>query len=257
METAAWISALVALAAFILAEYRRRTAKRESERTMQEVGDKQREAAGVNYGWSAQAMTSSLLVLNEQGNSLVARDFDGIRANRDVQSITSRSWLTTPGGKVTGEPRFHGPPSFFPKAVTCTPQVHVSDGVYECEYTVMITNCLTPQDPPLNFRTEVDYEQGVLMRLENVKRAYAKDPFKWDYHSVRIEYPIERLTIAVEFAEDWGFKTFAGVFYGRERHHELEFQRVRRGFTRGRKSTFDIEEPKVGFEYLIYWVVPK
>ncbi len=116
-----------------------------------------------------------------------------------------------------------------------------------------ITNNLTPNDPPLSYSVEIDCERGVLTSPEAVKRAYAKDAFKWDYYSVRVTFPIERLTIVVEFGTDWSIKTFPGVFYGHESHHELKFQRVCEGFSGGSRSTFKIEEPKFGFEYLIYW----
>ena len=96
------------------------------------------------------------------------------------------------------------------------------------------------------------------MNLQAVKDAYANDIFKWDYHSVKVAFPVNQLTIEVECAEDFGFETFPSVFYGDESYHDVEFQRVRVGFTRNSntKSTFNIEEPKLGFEYLIYWKLP-
>ena len=254
---------MVAVIGLILRELRhraaKRAAKRDSEKRMQEVGTDQSEKAAQGYGWRAQACTSSLSILNRQGDSRVKRAWQEIRSRREVANIPGRFFLATPGGSIAGKgPRFIEP-SNFPKAVTWSPEVKRRNGVHEIEYTVTITNFLTPFDPPLNYGIEVDYDRGVLMNLQAVKDAYANDAFKWDYHSVKVAFPVDQLTIEVEFAEDFGFETFPSVFYGHESYHDLEFQRVRKGFKGGLKSlksTFRIEDPKLGFEYLIYWILP-
>lgn len=227
---------------------------------MSEVGTKQLQAAArESFGWTAQEITSRLCILNEQGDTRVIRASDGIRANYEIGSIPGRFWLATPGGKIKNSPSFKGP-SNFPKAVTWnyTPDPETG-GEKAIAYTVTITNYLTPLDPPLSYSVEADYERGILTSPEDVKREYAKDAFKWDYHAVKVTFPVERLTVAVDFKVDLDIKTFPGVFYGHERHHDLEFQRVRNGFSSspdGYKSTFTIEQPKLGFEYLIYWELP-
>ena len=247
---------MVAVIGLFLQEVRRRDAKRKSEQRMQEVAIDQSEKAAQDYGWRAQACTSSLSILNRQGDSRVKRAWQGIRSRREVANIPGRFFLATPGGSIAERgPRFIEPTNF-PKAVTWNREIKQSNGVHEIEYTVTITNSLTPHDPPLNYGIEVDYERGVLMNLQAVKDAYANDAFKWDYHSVKVAFPVAQLTIEVEFAEDFGFKTFPSVFYGHENYHDLEFQRVRNGFVRGLRSMFRIEEPMPGFEYLIYWKLP-
>ena len=266
-----WISALgaiIALVAFVLAEIRRRAAQRDAEirrraaqrdneRRIQEASRDLLQEARQSYGWSAQGCTSSLSILNEQGDTSVIRALHGIRSRREVANIPGRFLLATPGGRIAEEgPRFIGP-AVFPKAVTWSHEIQNRNGAQEIEYTVTITNSLTSRDPPLNYQIEVDYERGVLMNLQAVRDAYAQDAFKWDYHSVRVAFPVDQLTLEVEFAEDFGFETFASVFYGHETYHDLEFQRVHVGFRRNSptKSTFKIEQPILGFEYLIYWIL--
>lgn len=235
------------------------TAKRadEVEREVEGVSKGLQEESLKRYGFKASSVVSRSEITDLQGTMKLTKEFHGVQITRPdvvLADIPGMVWVDHPEGKIKQFPDLVERPHF-PKFVDLKPENYEEK---RCEFRVVVTGGLTQGDPPLNYEFETVYSKAACMTKEEMDKAYEGAIFKMEYHSSDVDIPMDVLELEVVFPQGYTVEAFPGVFFGKvEYMHNFELQRVQSGFTRElRGAHFRIQDPLLGFRYLIYWVPP-
>jgi hypothetical protein len=208
------------------------------------------------YGASTKLNSLVVTVLDLDGTATYRRSLQGIKVSGGIKVDQFAGMVAsgTPGGRITKAP-FFVKPVVFPKPVTIRYKTQTDVAV---EFGVAIAGSLTNFDPELNFEYESSLSRFCLMTKEEVDQAYQGSDFRYEYISLRNEMPTDKTIVEVQFPEGYPVDCFPGVFFGEsESIHDLELYRVRAGFEKLEDGArFSIENPLIGFNYLIFWVSP-
>lgn len=263
MAEATIIAAVIGAAATVSsAIIQKRKGREEGKREAQEKFEEESEAAArslqeelvTRFGWKADAAESSYTA-DSGGGVHVERTWRGVRATEGttISHIPGAFWVGTPGGRIAEYPVLRKMKEF-KKAL----ELRVELEEKRCAYRVEIPGSLTAQDPPLDFSIEVKHDKAVLLTRDAVARAYSRDHFPYDYHSLDVDIPVDELTIEVRLPGSLSAKAYPMVFLGRsELEHHGELHRVENGFEPTEDGgRFKVREPLVGFRYAIFWQLP-
>src|SRR5262245_38420686 len=94
------------------------------------------------------------------------------------------------------------------------------------------------------------------MTREEASVAYKDDIVPNEYFYEVVDIPVDVIKLEIIFPEGYSAQIYPGVFFGEYEHfHNLELQRVQKGFQRtSRGAILTIDQPLVGFRYLVHWV---
>jgi hypothetical protein len=128
----------------------------------------------------------------------------------------------------------------------------------KCDFQVKIQGALKKGDPKLSYGYDSIISKAFCMTKVEAERAYKDEPFKYEYFSAEPDIPTGKMVIEVKFPEEFEVEPYPGVFFERFGFlHESELQRTQSGFHKTRrKARFVVQEPLIGFNYLIYWLPP-
>ncbi|HZG51822.1 MAG TPA: hypothetical protein VEZ40_06775 [Pyrinomonadaceae bacterium] len=127
-------------------------------------------------------------------------------------------------------------------------------------FTIDIPGALKAEDGPLSYSYEIRAYAGFYMTREEVDQAFPT--FKREYISFEVVAPIDKLELEIKFPEKYPVTVLSyGVFMGPVMADGLmsddELRRIEPGFTRNQSvARLEIDNPRVGHRYLIYWQPP-
>ncbi len=257
------ITAVGSFAAAVISAYianREKTRANKLEEGSLTVGKSLEKQLLDRYGFQAKSSLTRVEILNANGDSVITRIWEGIEIAQDVTltAIPTKYKVDSPQGKLLWPPTFEAKSSDggnFPKGITL---VGLETSEKSCRYALEITGALTRHDPALNLTTRLETKASYLMTYEEFSAAYPNSQFKGEYHAFAVDIPTKFLELEIRFPPGFKAKTFPGVFFGAETIHSSELKRVRGGFTELESGArLRVEDPLLGFSYLIYWVPPR
>ena len=129
------------------------------------------------------------------------------------------------------------------------------------EYQIEIAGGLNYGEK-LNLECSAEVKGAFFMTREEVEQ-HAPRSFKKEYHSFSVVTPVERIEIDITFPEGYAVEAFPGVCIGSvlsdKYMHNEELGRIEKNqwFQKSNTSaSLQIDEPIIGFSYLIYWMPP-
>lgn len=262
----ALIGAAGAIVAAVLGVWAKSKAKKATEMS-KKADEVERQVEGVSkglqeeslkrYGFRVNSVLSKAEITDLQGTTKLTRSVREVQITRpDVMlaDIPGMVWVDHPEGKINQFPELVTP-THFPKAVSLEKERCEEK---RCEFKVKVTGGLTQGDPPLDYEFQTVYSKGVCMTKEEMDEAYKGDIFKMEYHCYDVDIPMNVLELEVVFPPGYAVEAYAGVLFGKTEYmHNFELQRVQSGFRRElRGAHFRVQDPLLGFRYLIYWVPP-
>lgn len=258
---AAIIAGLFGVAAAVagaLATWRANNRRSQAEKETLAVSKSTQDALLETSLYRANSALSRMVMTNLDGRTEVTRDYRGIKVNPragSINSIPGRSWVSHPAGQIIQGPELVGPPTLHTKYVQLK-IVNADNKV--AEFNIEVTGGLTQNDPAFDFEVRTVYSIGMCITREEMVLAYTNDPFKNEYHSFDVTFPVDLLDLEVAFPERYQVQAFPTVFYiNSENPNDTELVRIRGGFNKTPTGAkFRVDQPKVGFRYAIYWVPP-
>ena len=208
-------------------------------------------------GYTGRKILIKFYIIDVNGSVSETRTYKGIKAAPGIHllSIPGYVWISTPGGSIIEYPTLTG----LGNAKSRSRIEYLSYSQKRCDFSIVFNKPLTSEDPPFDYEFTVKYDKCVLMHRRNVRFAYRNDAFKKDYCSYESVTPIDELVIEVRFPSGLEFAAAPNVFFGGEGWvHNQELNRVSCGFSViPNGARFHINNPLLGFTYIIYWVTPE
>ncbi|HEX8141541.1 MAG TPA: toll/interleukin-1 receptor domain-containing protein [Pyrinomonadaceae bacterium] len=208
------------------------------------------------YGLKTTGTSVGVEILNLEGDSRFWRSYEGIKvtSNITIISINGEIMTDTPGSRFIKFPTLIKPANI-KRRLTLTRTIAKPA---RCDFQVKIQGALKRDDSKLSYGYESILSKSFCMTKEEVEIAYKNEPFKYEYFSAEPEIPTGRMVIEVKFPDGFNVEPYPGVFFERFGFlNESELQRTQSGFHKTRRrARFVIQEPLIGFNYLIYWLPP-
>jgi hypothetical protein len=185
------------------------------------------------------------------------RNFKVLWDGLSISGIPNKTWVNHPNGKIINPTTLVYKSPNFNKNVDIGSVLVQEDGK-SCTYQLEVTGGLTKTDPPLDWEEKTVIAHGVCVTREEMEDVYKQDEFKNEYHSIDIMHPMDTLKIKVEFPEVYKVQLFPIVFYlDSEFVNNRELERVKDKFKLlSSGAEFEIDMPRIGMRYAIYWIPP-
>lgn len=257
---ASLVGATATILVAIFGYLRIREERRRVEKAQQATDSLQRETTAtgalirdellLRYGFKMESVKDLVELIDLDGSCQVTKSHQGVQVVLGNTTIGQIRRSLSGSGVITQLPQLQ--PLSYGKAV----QIAVNgQDAHQCDFQIEITPALALGDPPLDYSHVYKVSNAFVMTREEAVEAYRNDPFKLEYHTLHVDFPIDSLEIEIVFPEGYAVDTFPGVFFGNsEEIHLLELGRVKGGFERGaRGATLKVRGPLVGFRYLIFW----
>ena len=227
------------------------------EKGFQSSGSLQARALIDRFGVQVRSVSVLVDIENDQGDAEITRTIRGFKIDKDitiatipVTTRTSGKLLKALGVKATDQ---GGAP--YPKAITPI-DIKLTDNDRSLSAMLEVAGSLSRFDRPLDLVYSLRVTGGYAMSAQAVEAAYPQG-FRHEYHASSIDLPTESLVIEVRFPADYRAEPFAGVFLAAtETMHNAELSRIQGGLEKlPHGARLRVEEPLLGFNYLIYWNV--
>jgi hypothetical protein len=210
-------------------------------------------------GFSARSLAVVVEIINAEGDAKTTRTYTDVR----LQAATTLGHLPhveEVSGELEGETcltRVSGPDgSRFPKQVGVR---YNRINSQKAETVLTFPTGLTIDDPPLSYVLESRVKRGYFMTAEGLAAAYGDSAFPYEWHAISPGFPIDRITLDIYFPQGYPMPDcFPVVFIGDgELIHSQETDRIKAGITRrANGASLLVDEPLMGFRYLISWAPP-
>lgn len=222
------------------------------ERQVQRSAKTLQEQLVERFGLQAQGLVSEMKILNVAGDAVATRTWRQVKVSdgHRVGHVSGAWWFETPGASMEMPPGLRVLTEPFPKAISLQIDKTTSSRV---NYRVEVTGSLSSGDPPLDFRVEAKYKHAMLFSPAEVASAYQHDLIKHDYLAIDVEIPTGELDLRLTLPSEVNATIHPLVCFGwSEQRHDLELQRCQNGFeTLGNTARFRVQDPLVGFRYLL------
>jgi hypothetical protein len=208
------------------------------------------------YGIKAKSSTASVEILDLSGTTRFVRSWRGIEVTSaiTVAHIPGEVGTSNKDSTFLKKPRLVQPTGF-KRRLSLVQQSTTSN---RCEFYVRVAGALKRGDPKLNYQYESELTKSFLMTRAEIEDAYRDNAFKNEYFAAECEIPADKLTVEVAFPRGYKATLYPGVFMGRSEFlHDSELQRVISGFRETKRGArLVVNEPLIGFSYVIYWLPP-
>lgn len=212
-------------------------------------------AAGVlksGFAYSVSHVTSTVTIMNKDGDAKVDRVFTGVRPNEGFA-------VSRIGGRFVGSGLVRVAPELGPLENWSGKHDFSRSGenTSVAQYELQFCPALEHTDR-INFSVTMEYSRLHEMTRAAVAKAYRGDAFRNEYHSVRADIPIDSLTLEVVFPDAFEFSAHGTAFYGdSEVVVKAEAARVDKLLEVDKPSRtvkLSVPDPKFTVQYAIYWV---
>lgn len=207
------------------------------------------------FGFKTRRVVTVMKVHNFDGDCTITRQWQGVQAHEgsSISTMGGRFWLSGPKAEFGSMPELVDyNDNDFVKHVSLTSK---QESRWHYNYIVEINPPMVVGDPVLNYEIAIHHKKAVLLDRDAIAHAYGTDLFPYDFYCFDVYLPIGELVIEVEFPLSCNCVPHAAVFFGHsEVRHSKELERSLPGFDlTARGARFNIENPRIGFRYAIYW----
>jgi hypothetical protein len=209
-------------------------------------------SAAARIPYSTDQLELHARVVNEAGDGVAVRHFRGIKV-RDGHVL--RQWKTALRTSGAFDP--NNPPkvttSNVGKGIVAKPKL-VNQQLFEV--VLNFVGGLTEADPPLDVEIRADVAGAHLLRASEIARAYAPDPFKYEYIAEAVDTDLQRLDLSIEFPAGLKPPVYRMVFYFAS---EVVAEDRLKGMppvdeSQPNRAAISIASPQPAFKYALYWI---
>jgi hypothetical protein len=262
------VSAVVALISLIYAMSKDRKAEREKKAANIER-DKavaKADALQTRLFYKARSVSWQIEVLDLEGRLKTLCTFEDIHAlpkGATLTTIPGALGFAPPNSQITQYPTLRHY-SFVPTQTNREVRLTVGEPLKpnSCEYLLSVIGSL-PYGHSLSYQYELAASNGIFMSKEEVEQNTVGS-FRKEFWAHYVTTPVDLVEITISFPADYSInRFFVGVCIGKVPSENLmygeEIQRIEelKWFQSSpNRAQLRVENPFVGFTYLVYWIPP-
>ncbi|MGD9115753.1 MAG: hypothetical protein PVJ61_01020 [Dehalococcoidia bacterium] len=211
------------------------------------------------WGFTEKIAKTKVTIKNPDGLTYIRAERRGAKAqNVQLLHIPGKVSTDHPQGTIVQEPRIISKSPSNPRDI----ELHVRDvgkTRQTCEFSIDIMGGgLSPNEGEIDYEYEIAFSKMFSMTREELEELSKEKIFKAEYYFHDVTFPTDTIEAEIEFPEGYQVETYFAVFAGAtEFINAVELKDKKNCFTRTQRGGyFKIENPLVGFRYVIYWMPP-